>query len=102
MWDTYSTENIIPVNDGISKLITTPAIFVKDMFLYILISGIIFFMPSWVAFTFAVLLESEVLYAFSAGYILLWVGPLTPTIPFIFGIAVALKQIVKKIKKHKE
>jgi len=77
-------------------------IFVKDMFLYILVAGIIFFIPSWVAFTIGVILESNILLAFSAAYILLWVGPFTPTIPFIFAIAVALKQIVKKITNQKE
>ncbi len=77
-------------------------IFVKDMFLYILIGGIIFFIPSWIAFTIGVVIGSEMLVAFGAAYILLWVGPLTPTIPAIFSIAIALKQLVKRIKKHKE
>ena len=77
-------------------------IFVKDMFLYILLGGIIFFMPSWIAFTIGVVIGSEVLIGFSAAYILLWVGPLTPTIPAIFSIAVAAKQLVKRRKKHKE
>jgi CHASE2 domain-containing sensor protein len=77
-------------------------IFVKDMFLYILAAGIIFFIPSWVAFTIGVVIESNILIAFSAAYILLWVGPFTPTIPFIFAIAVGLKQIVKKITNQKE
>lgn len=77
-------------------------IFVKDMFLYILVAGIIFFIPSWIAFTIGVVIDSDILLAFSAAYILLWVGPFTPTIPFIFAIAVLLKQLVKKIKRPKD
>ena len=77
-------------------------IFVKDMFLYIIIGGIIFFIPSWIAFTIGIVIDSDVLLAFSAAYILLWVGPLTPTIPAIFAIAIAVKQLVKRRKKHKE
>lgn len=77
-------------------------IFVKDMFLYILIGGIIFFIPSWGAFILGVMFNSDVLLAFSGAYILLWVGPLTPTIPIILSLAVTMKQIVKKIKIHKE
>ncbi|MCK5762110.1 MAG: hypothetical protein KAH16_04335 [Candidatus Izimaplasma sp.] len=77
-------------------------VFVKDMFLYILVAGIIFFIPSWVAFTIGIVTDNDVLLGFSGAYILLWVGPLTPTIPFIFGLAIALKQTIKNIMKHKE
>ena len=72
------------------------------MFLYILIGGIIFFIPSWIAFTIGIVIDSDILIAFSAAYILLWVGPFTPTIPAIFAIAVALKQLIKNKNKPKE
>ena len=77
-------------------------IFVKDMFLYILIGGIIFYIPSWVSFIIGILFNNELLLAFSAAYILVWVGPLTPTIPAIFSIAIAIKQLVRRKKRHKE
>ncbi len=77
-------------------------IFVKDMFLYILIGGIIFYTPSWVSFILGIIFNSEILIAFGVLYIFIWMGPLTPTIPAIFFIAVAIKQLVKKVKKHKE
>lgn len=77
-------------------------IFVKDMFVYIVVASIIFYIPSWGALIFAIIYNSPYLYGFSAAYILFWAGPFTPTIPAIFTIAVFLKQIVKKIKHEKE
>jgi len=77
-------------------------IFVKDMFLYILIGAIIFYSPSWGAFIIGITFSSEILIGFSITYILVWAGPFTPTIPAILSIAVSLKQIVKRYKKYKE
>ncbi len=74
-------------------------IFVKDMFLYILIGGIIFYIPAWSSFIIGIILNIDILLAFSVTYVLLWAGPLTPTIPAIFAIAIAIKQLVKRIKK---
>jgi hypothetical protein len=77
-------------------------IFVKDMFLYILIGAIIFYIPAWGSLILGFVFNSEILLAFSAAYVLIWAGPLTPTIPAIFSIAIAIKQLVKRIKKQKE
>ena len=77
-------------------------IFVKDMFIYILIAAIIFYIPSWVSFTIGIMNDSAPLIAFSAAYILLWAGPFTPTIPAIFAIAVLIKQFVKVFRKNKK
>lgn len=77
-------------------------IFVKDMFLYILIGALIFYIPAWVSFILGLVFNIEILLAFSAAYVLIWAGPLTPTIPVIFSIAIAIKQLVKKMKKLKE
>ncbi len=77
-------------------------IFVKDMFLYILIGAIIFYIPAWGSFILGLILNNDILLGFSAAYVLIWAGPFTPTIPAIFSIAVAMKQLVKKIKILKE
>ncbi|MBU1020847.1 MAG: hypothetical protein KJ847_06480 [Firmicutes bacterium] len=77
-------------------------IFVKDMFLYILLGAFVFYAPSWVAFIIGVSTQNNILLGFSATYVLIWFGPFTPTIPAIFSIAVALKQLVKRIKRQKE
>lgn len=77
-------------------------IFVKDMFVYILIAAIIFYIPSWVSFIYGFILDKDALFGVSAAWILIWAGPFTPTIPAIFAIAVFLKQIVKRLRKEKE
>lgn len=74
-------------------------LFVKEMFFYILIGAIIFYFPSLVALTLGLILDNDVLIAFSGAYVLIWIGPFTPTIPVILGIAVVIKQLVKKKKK---
>jgi len=77
-------------------------VFSKDMFIYILFGGIIFYTPSWGAFILGIIFGSEILLAFSLTYVLVWAGPFTPTVPAILSIAVALKQLVKRYKKRKE
>ena len=77
-------------------------IFVKDMFIYILVAGIIFYAPSWVSFIVGMSIHNDILIGFSATYVLIWFGPFTPTIPAIFSIAVMLKQLVKRIKRQEE
>lgn len=74
-------------------------VFVKDMFLYIFIAAIIFYIPAWVSLIIGLLTQNGYYYAFSASYVLIWAGPFTPTIPAILGIAVFLKQLVKKVKE---
>lgn len=77
-------------------------IFVKDMFLYILIAIVIFYIPSWVSLLIALITQNDYYYAVSAGWVLLWAGPLTPTIPIIFAIAVFIKQMFKRKQRKKE
>lgn len=77
-------------------------IFVKDMFLYIVVSAIIFYAPSWVTFIIGMTSGNDVLIGFSATYVLLWAGPFTPTIPAILAMAVAIKQLVKRIRRCEE
>jgi hypothetical protein len=74
-------------------------IFVKDMFLYILVAAIIFYIPTWVLFIYGFISGEEYLFGIGAGYILVWAGPFTPTIPVILAIAVFLKQLVKRFRK---
>lgn len=76
-------------------------IFVKDMFVYILIACIIFYSPSWISLIYAFTTGKELYFGGAAAWVLLWAGPLTPTIPIILAIAIGLKQIVKRIKGKK-
>lgn len=77
-------------------------IFVKDMFIYIVLAVIIFYIPAWVSVLLGVLNGSTILIGFGSAYVLLWAGPFTPTIPAIFAIAVLLKQLVKSVTKKRE
>lgn len=77
-------------------------IFVRDMFVYILIAAIIFYIPVWILGYYGIITSDERFFGGAAAYILFWAGPFTPTIPVIFAIAVFLKQIVKRIKGKKE
>lgn len=72
-------------------------VFVKDMFVYILIATIIFYIPAWGALIVGFTLQNNYIYGFAATYVLVWAGPFTPTIPAIFAIAVFIKQVFKKI-----
>ena len=73
-------------------------IFVKDMFLYVLIGAIIFYIPAWVALIVGVILNEDLLITFSATYVLVWMGPFTPTVPAILAIAIFLKEVIKRKK----
>lgn len=77
-------------------------IFVKDMFIYILIGAIIFYIPAWGAVILGFTFNNDYIFGFAATYVLVWAGPFTPTIPAIFGIAVFLKQLHKRIKKESD
>jgi hypothetical protein len=77
-------------------------IFVKDMFIYILLAAIIFYIPAWVSVLIGLANNNPLLIGFGSAYVLLWAGPFTPTIPAIFAIAVLLKQLVKLVKHEKE
>lgn len=73
-------------------------IFVKDMFIYIVLSAIIFYIPSWGAAIVGLVTRETGYYIFAGSYIALWAGPFTPTIPAILGLAVAIKQLLKRSK----
>lgn len=74
-------------------------IFAKDMFIYLLIAAVIFYIPAWGSLIIGVFTNNGYFYAFSASYVLIWAGPFTPTIPAILAIAVFLKQVVKRVKE---
>ena len=61
-------------------------IFVKDMFVYLLVAAIIFY-----------IFDESGFYVFAGSYVAIWAGPFTPTIPAILGIAVGLKQLIRKL-----
>lgn len=73
-------------------------IFVKDMFVYILLAAIIFYIPLWLFIYYAIITDNDYLYGLGFAYVAFWAGPFTPTIPIILAIAVFLKQIIKFIQ----
>jgi len=77
-------------------------IFVKDMFIYILLGVIIFYIPAWGAVILGFTLQNDYIFGFAATYVLVWAGPFTPTIPAILAIAVFLKQLFKRKSKESE
>jgi hypothetical protein len=80
-------------------------IFVKDMFVYILIAAAIFYIPLWVFIYYAASTGNDYLYGLGFAYVAFWAGPFTPTIPAIVAIAIFLKQVVKRIRhgrRHEE
>lgn len=74
-------------------------IFVKDMFVYIVLGAIIFYIPAWGSLVLGYVFHNNYYYVFAGTYVALWAGPFTPTIPAIFAIAVAIKSLFKKRKK---
>lgn len=77
-------------------------VFVKDMFMYIVFAGLIFYIPVWVFSVIGIITNDNWYYSGAAAWVLFWAGPFTPTIPAIFAIAVFIKQVVKKIKGEEE
>lgn len=73
-------------------------IFVKDMFVYIVLAAIIFYIPLWLFIFYAYTTDNAYLYGLGIAYVMFWAGPFTPTIPAIFAIAIFLKQLVKRNK----
>jgi hypothetical protein len=72
-------------------------IFVKEMFLYIVVAAIIFYIPLWLFVFYAYSTGNNYLYGLGIAYVMFWAGPFTPTIPAIFAIAIFLKQLMKKL-----
>lgn len=77
-------------------------IFVKDMFIYILIAAIIFYIPAWGSVLIGLINNNTVWVGFGSAYVLLWAGPFTPTIPAILGLAVLIKQATKLLRKKED
>lgn len=77
-------------------------VFVKDMFAFLLVAAIIFYIPAWGAIVLGSALNNNYIYAFAGTYVLVWAGPFTPTIPAIFAIAVFLKQLYKRITRRSD
>ena len=77
-------------------------IFVKEMFIYILIAAIIFYIPAWGAVVSGFIFHEPGFYVFAASYVAVWAGPFTPTIPAILGLAVGLKQLIKQLRKGRD
>ena len=76
-------------------------IFVKEMFIYIIIAAIIFYIPLWLFIFYAYTTGNSYLYGLGIAYVMFWAGPFTPTIPAIFAIAIFLKQIVQRTKRKR-
>lgn len=70
------------------------------MIIYILIAELIFWSPVIVTAILALLINPWFWTATSA-ILLFWAGPFTPAVPLQLGLALALKGIVNKIKKHR-
>lgn len=77
-------------------------VLVRDMFVFVLIAIVIFYIPAWVAIIVGFTLQNEYIYGFAGMYVLVWAGPFTPTIPAIMGIAVFFKQLYKKITRKSD
>jgi hypothetical protein len=77
-------------------------IFIKEMFIYIVIAALIFYIPLWIFIYYGKLTGNDYLYGLGIAYVAFWAGPFTPTIPIILAIAIFLKQIIKKIYHRKE
>ena len=70
----------------------------KEMFLWILISELIFWSPSIVLGILAITANKAFWAPFGA-YIAFWAGPFTPAMPLQFGLALLLKKIFKRRNK---
>ena len=77
-------------------------IFIKNIFIYILLAAIIFYIPAWGLLIYGFITSHPEYYIISGSYIAIWAGPLTPTVPVIIAIAIAIKQLVKRKKEHEK
>ena len=71
------------------------------MIIYILIAELIFWSPVIITSILALVIDPWFWTATSA-ILLFWAGPFTPAVPLQIGLAIAIKALVHKIKKHKE
>lgn len=71
------------------------------MIIYILIAEAIFWSPVIITAILALVIDPWFWTATSA-ILLFWAGPFTPAVPLQIGLALAIKALVYKIKKHKE
>lgn len=72
----------------------------KDMIVYFIIAELIFWSPCIVIAILAIIINPW----FWTPFVLIcafWAGPFTPAIPLQIALAVAIKGIVEKVKKHR-
>lgn len=70
------------------------------MIIYILIAEAIFWSPVIVTAILALVINPW-FWTVTSAIMLFWAGPFTPAIPLQIGLALAIKGIVTKIKKHR-
>ena len=73
----------------------------KKMIIYVLIAELIFWSPVIITAILALVIDPWFWTATSA-IMLFWAGPFTPAVPLQIALALAIKGIVYKIRKHKE
>ena len=74
-------------------------VFNKEMFIWVVIAELIFWSPCIVTGLLAVIIDPWWWTAFGA-ICAFWAGPFTPAVPLQIGLALALKKLYEKIKKH--
>ena len=74
-------------------------VFNKEMFVWVIIAELIFWAPCIVTGLLAVIIDPWWWTAFGA-ICAFWAGPFTPAVPLQIGLAIALKKLYEKIKKH--
>ncbi len=76
-------------------------VFTKNMLFAFIVSELIFWSPCIVLGILAVTIDVKFWVAFGA-VCAFWAAPLTPAVPLQIGLAVILKKLFKKRKKHNE
>lgn len=71
------------------------------MILWVIIAELIFWSPVIVTAILALLIDPWY-WTVTSAIMLFWAGPFTPAVPLQIGLAIALKTMYNKIKKHKE
>ena len=71
----------------------------KEMFVWVIIAELIFWSPCIVTGLLAVIIDPWWWTAFGA-VCAFWAGPFTPAVPLQIALALGLKKLYEKIKKH--
>ena len=72
----------------------------KDMIVYFIIAELIFWSPCIVTAILAIIINPWFWTPFGL-ICAFWAGPFTPAVPLQIALAVAIKGIVEKVKKHR-